>query len=150
MTGDRDAGLLPETVARKMLFVYAVDDSGEWYRYQHLASQFLLAELVRRRGEDDVASLHRRAAEWLEEHRLFEAAVRHWLAGGDARRVGAVVRRVLRDRSTGVRLETLRSWLEWFSDEQVLCDHALLFAAAVIGTLAGSSPHSRRPNGRHG
>ena len=143
VTGDRDAGLLLETVARKKLFVYAVDDSGEWYRYQHLASQFLLAELVRRRGEDEAASLHRRAAAWFEEHRLFEAAVRHWLAGGDARRAGVVVRSVLRDRSTGVRLETLRGWLEWFSDEQVLGDHALLFAAAVVGTLAGSSPRAR-------
>lgn len=142
VTGSGSAGDLLQAVAHSYLFVSAVDDRGEWFRYHHLFAEFLQAELLRR-DEDDVAALHRRAAAWLEAHDELEAAVRHWLAAGEAGFAGEIICRCHMDFTRLARYETLRRWLEMFSDEQILADHALTLAAGWIGAMAGDSPRSR-------
>jgi LuxR family maltose regulon positive regulatory protein len=142
-TGDTDAGELLQAVAGSSLFVSSLDDAGEWFRYHHLFAEFLQAELVRRRDEQQVAALHCRAAAWFEDHDAQEEAVRHWLAGGEPLRAGAIVCRVFVDHERCARHDTLRRWLGSFTDEQILGDHALLLAAALIGAMTGDSPRTR-------
>ena len=45
VTGDRQAGTHLRTLARQSLFVSALDDADEWFRYHHLFAEFLQAEL---------------------------------------------------------------------------------------------------------
>ena len=47
VTGRDDAGDELERAADQSLFVTALDDRGEWYRYHHLFAELLRAELVR-------------------------------------------------------------------------------------------------------
>ena len=47
VTGRDDAGDELERAAGQSLFVTALDDHGEWYRYHHLFAELLRAELVR-------------------------------------------------------------------------------------------------------
>ena len=143
VTGEDSAGDLLRAVAHGNLFVSALDGVGEWFRYHHLFAEFLQSELVRRRGEDEAAALHRRAAAWFEDHDALEEAVRHWLAGGDPRAAGDIVCRAHMGLSRCARYETVRRWLEMFTDEQILGDAALTLAAGWIGAMTGD-PHRGR------
>ena len=142
VTGDKDAGRFLLAVAHNNLFVSALDDADEWFRYHHLFGEFLQAELLRR-DEALAAALHARAAGWFEEHGELEEAVRHWLAAGDAGRAGTIVCRAHMHYAHLARYETLRRWLDMFTDEQILADEALTLAAGWIGPMAGDSPRGR-------
>jgi LuxR family transcriptional regulator, maltose regulon positive regulatory protein len=143
VTGNEKAGDTLRAVARDNLFVTALDDADEWFRYHHLFAEFLQAVLLRG-DEDGAAALHRRAAAWFEAHDAPEEAVRHWLAGGDAGRAGAIVCRAHMDFMRCACYETTRRWLEMFTDEQILADKALTLAAGWIGPMAGGCPRGRR------
>jgi LuxR family maltose regulon positive regulatory protein len=143
VTGDRRAGTYLRTLARQSLFISALDDSDEWFRYHHLFAEFLQAELDRS-DEDDVATLHARAASWFESHGALDEAVQHWLAAGDVARAGHIVCRVHMDYAQRARHETTRRWLEMFTDEQILSDPALTITAGFVGPMTGDTPRGRR------
>ncbi len=142
VTGDEEAGELLRSVARLSLFISALDDVDEWFRYHHLFAEFLQAELLRR-DEAEAALLHARAAAWFEEHDQLEEAVRHWLAAGEAGCAGQVVCRAHMDYTHLARYETTRRWLEMFTDEQILDDEALTLTAGWIAAMTGDSPRGR-------
>jgi LuxR family maltose regulon positive regulatory protein len=68
-----------EWLAGQNMFLKALDDEGEWYRYHPLFADFLRLQLERQ-GSDDIRLLHERAAGWLAEHQMWAEAVRHALA----------------------------------------------------------------------
>jgi LuxR family maltose regulon positive regulatory protein len=82
VTGRDDAHVLLTGLMRKNLFVVALDDRDEWYRYHHLFGELLRAELEREHPTD-VSELHRRAAAWYQANGDDDRAVRHGLAAGD-------------------------------------------------------------------
>ena len=143
VTGNPAAGDLLRAVARNNLFVSALDDADEWFRYHHLFAEFLQAELALA-DEAEAAALHRRAAAWFEAHDQLEEAVRHWLAAGEPGPAGTIVCRAHMDYTRLARYETIRRWLDMFSDEQIFADAALTLAAGWIGPMAGDSPRGRR------
>ena len=143
VTGDRQAGMHLRTLARQSLFVSALDDADEWFRYHHLFAEFLQAELARS-DEAEVATLHARAASWFESRGALDEAVRHWLAAGDVARAGHIVCRVHMDYAQHARHETTRRWLEMFTDEQILSDPALTITAGFVGPMTDDTPRGRR------
>ena len=143
VTGDRQAGMLLRTLAHQNLFVAALDDADEWFRYHHLFAEFLQGELARSDAVD-VAALHGRAAAWFEGRGELDEAVRHWLAAGDVARAGQIVCRVHMDYAQHARHETTRRWLEMFTDEQILSDAALTITGGFVGPMAGDTPRGRR------
>ena len=82
VTGRGDAGAVLAHLARENLFVSALDDHDERYRYHHLFADLLRSRLERLEP-DRPPRLHRRAAVWLEAHEEAEPAIRHYLAAGD-------------------------------------------------------------------
>ena len=143
VTGDEAAGDLLRAVARNNMFVSSLDDADEWFRYHHLFAEFLQAEFTLA-DEAEVAALHGRAAAWFEAHDELEEAIRHWLAAGEPGPAGAIVCRAHMDYARLARYETIRRWLDMFTDEQILSDEALTLAAGWIGPMAGDSPRGRR------
>lgn len=71
-------------------FVVPLDDTRQWYRYHHLFANVLHARLLAEQPEH-VATLHRRASKWYEQHGLVADAIRHALAGGDFARAADLV-----------------------------------------------------------
>ena len=65
--GTADAAISLETLARSNAFVVPLDDRREWYRYHHLFSDLLRAELKWRHPELLPVYLGR-AAGWCEQH----------------------------------------------------------------------------------
>src|SRR6185503_2445758 len=78
VTGEQGSQALLESLERRNLFVVALDDRREWYRYHHLFADVLQAQSIRQ-DPDRARSFHRRASEWYEAHDSPADAVRHAL-----------------------------------------------------------------------
>ncbi len=88
------------------LFIVPLDDERRWYRYHHLFAELLRQRLHQRFAaspgdaadtEDasdesgDVAELHRRASQWLEENALEWEAFQHAVAAQDVERAERLI-----------------------------------------------------------
>lgn len=82
LTGRRHAQAVLEDIEERDLFLSRLDPEGQWFRYHHLFADFLRRRLARREPER-CDELHRSAAAWFGEHRMFSSAVDHFLAAGD-------------------------------------------------------------------
>jgi LuxR family maltose regulon positive regulatory protein len=73
------------------LFVIALDQNRDWYRYHHLFSD-LLRYRLREVQDPPEAVLHQRASQWYESRGLFPESIQHALAAADwGRAVGLLV-----------------------------------------------------------
>jgi LuxR family maltose regulon positive regulatory protein len=144
VTGDDFAAERLATLVRENLFVTAMDDRDEWYRYHHLFADLLLT-LERRRAPEDLPELHRRAAAWYAEHGDDERAVRHWLAAGDATAAAWPAFCAVNDLVDRGQTESARRLLDSFTDRQ-LSDHVELTLAAgwLHGTVLGDRVKGER------
>lgn len=97
VTGQEDAHARLDDIARRELFLTALDDARTWFRYHSLFRQLLQQRLRALAEPGVIADLHRRAADWLDGAGYIEAAVRHLLAAGDEDRAAALVESHLRD-----------------------------------------------------
>ena len=93
------------------LFVVALDDHREWYRYHRLFREMLQAELDR---TDPSARrvLQGRAAAWHEEHATLDEALDYARASGDLDRAARIVCGQVQDYARRGALENLRVRLE--------------------------------------
>ena len=82
LTGGTRSEEMLQSLEDANAFVTSLDVGRSWFRYHHLLTDLLQAEL-RRSDPATVGSLHRAAAEWFEEHGYVVDAVRHAQAAGD-------------------------------------------------------------------
>ena len=85
-----DSGAMLQTLERANLFLVALDDRREWYRYHQLFADVLRARLTGEQPEL-VPVLHRRASQWYEEHDQVDAAIGHALSARDFDRAAFLV-----------------------------------------------------------
>lgn len=151
---------LLEEVEECDLFLRALDEEREWFRYHHLFADFL-----RRRLECDhpeqVSALHRTAALWFADHALLSEAVDHSLKAGDRERAAELIeahgmeliehsqmstllgliaklpKTVVSARS---RLQILLGWAHVLLHHRPEATHAAL--ETVKSALAREAPHS--------
>jgi LuxR family maltose regulon positive regulatory protein len=71
-----------ERLEARKLFLYALDDTGEWYRYHNLFANALRLKL-RREKRLDKNELHRRASHWFSDNGYWGEAIRHALAADE-------------------------------------------------------------------
>lgn len=106
--GERDGQALLEDLERRNLFVVALDERREWYRYHHLFADVLQAQSVRK-DPDGARAFHRRASAWYEEHGSAGDAVRHALCAEDVERAAGLLERTLPEND---RSYQSRKWLD--------------------------------------
>ncbi len=116
---DRDDGSqMLTTLQRANLFLVALDDHREWYRYHHLFADVLRARLLAEQP-DLVQQLHQRASSWYEMHDSAEEAIRHALAARDFDRAAYLmelaVPAIRRNRQEAILL----GWMKALPDETV-------------------------------
>ena len=144
VTRDERAGELLARAAHDNLFVCALDDHGEWYRYHHLFAD-LLRTLETRRAPEEGPTLHRRAAQWYWAHDAPERAVRHWLAAGDVEDAAHPAFESCYTLVESGQTESARRMLDSFSDAELSEHFALTMAAAwLYGTVIGDPVKGER------
>ena len=118
VTGLGDGTLRLRALQRANLFLVALDDQGQSYRYHHLFADLLRARLLADQP-DLVPLLHQRASRWYEAHDSAEEAVRHALAARDFGRathlIELAVPAIRRNRQEAMLL----GWLTSLPDDEV-------------------------------
>jgi len=118
VTGHDDGSHMLTTLERANLFLVALDDQRQWYRYHHLFADVLRVRLLAEQP-DLVPLLHQRASSWYAAHDWAEEAVRHALAGRDFDRAAYLmelaVPAIRRNRQEAILL----GWLKALPDEAI-------------------------------
>lgn len=140
VTGRGDAKTTLEALERSNLFLVALDDRRQWYRYHHLFGDVLRARLADEEP-DQVAALHRRASEWFEADGDRAEAIRHAMAAGDFTKAAELVELAIPDLGRARQDATLRALLdalprEVFANRPILT-LGLVDAHMVTGDTAG-------------
>lgn len=120
-----------EDLVRANLFVIPLDEAHCWYRYHHLFAD-LLRHRVYERCPERVPLIHGRAARWCAEQGMFDDAIAHALAAGDADYAGELIARVGRGYLAKGELTTVQRWLAALPPARIAADPALLILNAWI------------------
>jgi LuxR family transcriptional regulator, maltose regulon positive regulatory protein len=110
LTQRQDSPSMLAELARANLFVIALDDQQNWYRYHPLFADLLRAQLERLqpgRSQD----LHRSASRWFAENEFPAEAIQHALAGKDAEAAAALVEACSMERLMQGEINTVMGWI---------------------------------------
>ena len=111
VSGLEEAGELLRDAQKRGLFIVALDEHGEWYRYHALFAEAIQAE-ARSRAPKMIQLAHEAAARWLEARENFVMALDHWFAAGrsdEALRIAAAATAVLVDTGQMKSIERMVS-----------------------------------------
>ncbi len=134
VTGQQGSAAQLETLERSNFFVVALDDRRKWYRYHQLFADVLRIRLLAERP-DQVATLHRRASDWYEQHGSLADTIRHALAAADFARAADLVELALPSMRQSRGEATMLGWLKALPDDLVRC-RPVLSAGYAWGLLA--------------
>jgi LuxR family maltose regulon positive regulatory protein len=143
VVGSADATEIIDILERENLFLVALDDDRQWFRYHQLFGQMLLSRLVQTEP-DLVPVLHRRASEWHQRWGSVEEAIVHALAGGDIAGAIDVVARNWTSCIDTARMRTLRAWLDSIGDDRIRASPVAAHCAAWCAALFGEQDSARR------
>ncbi len=118
LTGQEDGKAMLETLESGNLFVIALDDRRQWYRYHHLFAE-VLQTYLREEQPDRVSTLHRRACDWFEQNDLPAEAIRHALAAKDSDRAAELIERVWLAMDRSYQSATWLAWVKALPEEVV-------------------------------
>src|SRR5437588_3044764 len=140
VTGQEEGNARLEALERGNFFVVPLDDQRHWYRYHHLFAEVLSARLMAEQPAQ-VATLHRHASAWYEQHGSVADAIRHALAAEDFGRVADLVELAVPAMARSRQEATVLGWLKALPDELVHCRPVLSvdYAGALLssGQLEG-------------
>lgn len=129
---------------RANLFVTALDDQRQWYRYHPLFTEFL-QERLRQTRLERMAGLHRRAAEWYVSHSLMEDAVQHALAAQDYALATNLIEQVAETLWGRSQILTMQRWMQAMPPALVRAQPRLCvqqaWALAIGGQLDEVEPY---------
>jgi LuxR family maltose regulon positive regulatory protein len=136
VTAGRDAAEIIDVLERENLFLVALDESRQWFRYHHLFAQALRTRLTS--SEPALAPLlHRRASEWFRAQGFPEEAIRHALAAGDTGVAIEVMAAHWYSYVNAGRAETVSGWLKSLGEQAITVNPLAAHVAAWVGALSG-------------
>lgn len=106
------------------LFVVALDEQGDWYRYHHLFRDFLQTRL-KKNAPERVSALHRAACEWYANHAYLREAAQHALRTADWEYAAAFVEQHSFTMIVHSDIATIYEWCAAFPEE-VMQAHPML------------------------
>jgi LuxR family transcriptional regulator, maltose regulon positive regulatory protein len=112
---------------RRNLFVVALDDRREWFRYHHLFAELLRARLATTEP-DAVAELHGRASRRLASDGQIAEAIDHAIAAGDRRATARLVAEHWLMFFNHGWLMSVRRWLDSLEPEAIAAEPELWLA----------------------
>ena len=131
-----DAGAMLQNLERANLFLVALDDRREWYRYHQLFADVLRARLSGEQPEL-VPVLHRRASQWYQEHDQVDAAIGHALSARDFDRAAFLVEVAVPEIRRHRQEAKVNGWLSALPDDTVRRSPLLSVFSAAMSLIAG-------------
>jgi LuxR family maltose regulon positive regulatory protein len=122
-----EAEALLERVEQANLFLVALDEDGEWFRYQSLFAEYARALLE----PGAAAALHRRAAGWFRERGLIEEAVEQYAAAGEERAIAELIEMHHLTLARSGRAATIEHWIGALPVDLVTARPGLLTAGLL-------------------
>lgn len=83
ITQREDSQSVLEALENDNLFIIALDEKREWFRYHHLFADFLYKRLRVECSESEIQGLNMRASRWLAQHGYVTEAIDHALSAAD-------------------------------------------------------------------
>ena len=142
----RDSDAVLRRLSHSNMLLVPLDQRDREYRLHSLLREMLKAEL-RRAQMDDKLALRLRAGEYFAERGDMDRAVHHLIGAGQFERAGEIVWASSADFVASGREGTIRSWLEEFTDAQVLASPALCLAQATVFLSDGDGARVERWTG---
>ncbi len=152
VTGRNDGEQMLAELERKGLFLEALDDAGQWYRYHALFAEAMRAEVRHRIGEQMLHTLSAKASLWYEQHGMLNDAIEAALQSQDMMRAANLIERYLSiawntvntrlSTSQVYELHTVYRWLEQLP-EQLMQQHPTLcfaYASALMFAFIMDQP----------
>lgn len=136
VTGETDGQRMLESLERVDLFLVALDETREWFRYHRLFAEFLQAELPRRYPER-VPELHCRAARWYLQHDQPEVAFQHAVAGEGRDIVALIFERYLFVKLMSGEVRTVQRWLDSLPAAWLTHHPMIVIARAGVFMVSG-------------
>lgn len=137
--GVSDAQRIIEKLDRDNLFLIALDESRNWYRYHHLFAELLQHRLGRTVDSGEINLLHLNAGKWYEGEADFESAVQHYLKGGNyaeaLRLIDLRLETILKQGGLGL----LVTWAAAIPEEAVIGNPDGCVNIGVICTFSGKA-----------
>jgi len=134
VTGRADSQSVLEQLNAGDLFLLALDEQREWYRYHQLFAE-VLRHRLRTSQLDAAPMLHRRASEWYEQNGFLADAIQHSLAARDFERAAEWIA----SQGVGIALagqnHTVQGWLKLLPETLVRSRALLALVATVTFTL---------------
>jgi len=141
VTGFENSQALLEELDRNNLFVIALDDQREWYRYHHLFAELLQHEL-RRREPEIIPDLHVRASLWHEISGDLVLAVEHAFAAADQERVIYLLDSNVKEVWGQGQQGALFRWLQKLSPHVLEPHLGLKLYYALLVIISGGLPEA--------
>jgi len=118
---------------RSNLFLVALDDHRQWYRYHHLFSDLLNQRLLQ--AQPNLApDLHRRASAWFEQNGWINEAIEHALAAQDYEGAAALISQAAEPALMRSEIATYMHWVERLP-EKILQSQPRLIVFQTWGLL---------------
>jgi len=136
--GDAASQTTLEELDHRNVFVVALDDVRQWFRYHHLFGDALRQRLSTMMPEEQVGQLHRRAAVWLEGQGLVQQAIDHLIRAQAYQEAGRLIAQAgwaLLDQ--GVPVLRVGTWLAALPEPVILANPRLCTLKAIPADSVG-------------
>jgi LuxR family maltose regulon positive regulatory protein len=127
LTGRRDSQDILLNLERDHLFIMPLDETRQWYRYEHLFADLLRHQCEMVYGTEQVTALHLLASQWYEDNDLHDEAIYHTLAARDWERAAKLITKAADELIKRGEWNTLSDWFQAVPEE-VLRAHPLAYA----------------------
>jgi LuxR family maltose regulon positive regulatory protein len=128
---------LLERIERSNVFVVALDNKRQWYRYHHLFADLLRSEL-HRTNPTLIPTLHRRASRWYADNGAVSDAVDHAIWAGDLVEAGELIAAHWNVCFSEGLVATVASWLDRLPTQMVTADARLCLARGWVARHTGN------------
>jgi LuxR family maltose regulon positive regulatory protein len=113
-----DSQEMLEYLESNHLFIQALDQVGDWYRFHHLFKEYLF-KVLKDEQPDLERDLHLRASDWFKQNSMLDEAIEHGLKTGDNGQVVSLIEVVAQEKLMHSQTSSLIRWIETLPDEVV-------------------------------
>jgi LuxR family maltose regulon positive regulatory protein len=120
VTGDNNGKEILSRLENDNLFIVPLDETRQWYRYEHLFAELLRHRLAQELGKEAAAELQKRASDWYEGNGFPENAISQALAAKDWERAIRLLEHTSPRKGQRGEWVTVLGWMQEIPNDVLL------------------------------